>query len=262
MFDKMKNTSLSIFVFLFLGCSLGVSLPGIQEKSLSRDINNTYKRILNGISPAHKNKLLSAVKSYEQKISSLDKGYNYYLLAEKTIQNLYPAKSSSIDMSKAAFVVLVNATNDMDDDIRRIMDEIKKMTAAKQRVRENINELTSRISEEMNNPPDSEDIENEPVGTKETEKRANLSQTKIEPKMEITPKYKIKFYKTPAIKPNPDLNKMPLNELKRKLQQSNEELKILVDLDKATKSASYKLSEKRNKLVQTVFDLSKKVKDH
>lgn len=126
-----------------MGCSLGVSLPDVQKKSLSQDINNTYKRILNGTSPSHKNKLLSAVRSYEQKISSLDKGYDYYLLAEKTIQNLYPAKSSSIDMSEAA-----------------------------------------------------------------------------------------------------------------------EELRILVDLDKAKKSALYKSSEKRNKLVQTVFDLSKKVKDH
>jgi hypothetical protein len=235
------------------------NLPGYQEMRLSQDINNLYKRIYNRIPSSHKNKVLLAVKSYEERISSVDTGHDYYLLAERTIQNFFPTTASSIDMSQAVFVVLVKATNDMDDDIRAIMDEIKKMTAAKQKLRDKTKELNSWISEEMSDTPDSEDIENEPVSSKETDKRPYLNRTKIDPKMRITHNYKVKFYETPVIKPNPNLNKMPLNELKKRLQQSNEELRILINVDNATRSALRPLSEKRNKLIQIVLNLSKKV---
>jgi putative addiction module CopG family antidote len=70
---------------------------------------------------------------------------------------------SGMDVSEAAFMVLALATKDMDDDIKLIMSEIKGMTAAKAKLREQINDLNRWISEEMGKHESSPDIANEPV---------------------------------------------------------------------------------------------------
>jgi len=65
---------------------------------------------------------------------------------------------SSMDVSEAAFLVMMMATKDMDDDIREIMAEIKAMTAAKRKLRELISELNRWISQEMSKRRESENL--------------------------------------------------------------------------------------------------------
>ena len=214
----MKKKFLNIFVAIFLGSLTVSSLPGLQGKKSSQDLNNLYQRIFNRITPSDKNKVLLAVKSYEQRISSVDRNNDYYSLAERSIQNFLPAGLSNMDVSEAAFLVMMMATKDMDDDIRMIMEEIKKMTAAKQKMRELIKEMNKWISENMSNHPDSDDIDLDKVtgGKEDTKKKSLISRTEMYPKMKITPNYKVKYYKSPVTKPNPNLGKLSLDEIKKR----------------------------------------------
>jgi len=70
---------------------------------------------------------------------------------------------SAMDVSEAAFLVMMMATKDMDDDIRMIMAEIKAMTAAKNKLRELINDLNRWISQEMSGHRGSENLDLEEV---------------------------------------------------------------------------------------------------
>ena len=70
---------------------------------------------------------------------------------------------AGMDVSEAAFLVMMMATKDMDDDIRLILAEIKAMTRAKQRLRELIRDLNQWISRVMSEICDSKNIDLEKV---------------------------------------------------------------------------------------------------
>lgn len=70
---------------------------------------------------------------------------------------------ANMDVSEAAFIVMMMTTKDMDDDIRLILAEIKAMTQAKQRLREFIKDLNQWISREMSKHPNSKNIDLEKV---------------------------------------------------------------------------------------------------
>lgn len=251
---KPRFSKIVIFIiFVFLTAS---GLPGLQAKRLSEDINTLYQRIYKRIPSTDKDKVLLAVKSFEQQISSLEREHNYNMLAEKTIRNFLSADLSGMDVSEAAFIVMMMATKDMDDDIRLIMQEIKAMTAAKQKLRELIKELNAWISEEMNNSAEeSEDIDLDKV----SQQRDGSSQIKINPEIGITPNYKVKYFKTPVIKRILNIKRMPFNELKRKVKQMDEDLKALIEMNEALRLIFHLLSERQTKLIQIILNLSKKI---
>jgi len=260
----MKNLSLKFLIILILA-SLAVSgLQGLPGKNSSQDRNGLYHRILNRMSPPERDKIPFVVKSIELKISSVDRDFNYYSMAEREIKNSLPNRPLSIIMDEFVFVAVVEATKDMDDDIRQIMQEIKTMTAAKQKLRETIKELNKWISQEMNNPSDPDEVDLDKVSNrgKNKQKRLDLDRTKIFPKMEVTSNFKVKFYKTPNIESVTISSRMSLNELKKRREYSNEELKFLLEAEEATQEALRPLNEKRNKLRQLIEHLKKKLQDH
>jgi hypothetical protein len=108
--------------------------------------------------------------------------------------------------------------------------------------------------------PDSEDVDLDKVsgGGEDSTKNPSLNSSKISPKMETTPNYKVKYYKSPVTMPHPNRGTMTLIELKRRLQQSDEELKILFKMDGTTREALRSLVKKRDKLFQLILDLTKK----
>ena len=61
------------------------------------------------------------------------------------------------DIEAMAFIVLMQATNDMDKDLHMIMDEVKAMTAAKQKLRELISkvirDITANVGQKDKKPP-------------------------------------------------------------------------------------------------------------
>jgi vacuolar-type H+-ATPase subunit I/STV1 len=70
---------------------------------------------------------------------------------------------SGMDVSEAAFIIMMSATKDMDDDVRLIMAEIKAMTAAKADLRERIKDLNEWIVDEMTRHESSRNIRNETI---------------------------------------------------------------------------------------------------
>lgn len=252
----MKPRFLKIVIFIIFISLTATGFPDLQVKRLSKDINILYQRIFKRIPSTDKNKVLLAVKNFEQQISSLEREHAYYLLAEKTILQFLPARPSGMDVNEAAFIVMMMSTKDMDDDIRLIMAEIKAMTAAKQKMRDLIKELNEWISEEMKNSVgEDEDIDLDEV----SQQRDDLSRIKINQEIGITSNYKVKYFKTPVIKRIPNMKKMPLNQLKRKQKQMDEDLKTLIEMDEALRLKLRLLSERQTKLIQIISNLSKKI---
>ena len=55
-----------------------------------------------------------------------------------------------IDVSEAAFMVLMQATKDMDNDIRDMMDEVKAFTSAKQKLRDLLTRVNQDVAKNAN----------------------------------------------------------------------------------------------------------------
>ena len=53
---------------------------------------------------------------------------------------------SDSDIEAVAFIVMMQATNDMDKDLKAIMDEVKSMTAAKAKLRDLINQVNKDVA--------------------------------------------------------------------------------------------------------------------
>jgi hypothetical protein len=53
---------------------------------------------------------------------------------------------SDSDLEAVAFIVMMQATNDMDKDLKAIMDEVKSMTAAKAKLRDLINQVNKDVA--------------------------------------------------------------------------------------------------------------------
>jgi hypothetical protein len=162
-----------------------------------------------------------------------------------------------MDIAEAAFIVMIMATKDMDDDIRMIMVEIKAMNAAKQKLRELTNELNGWISQEMSKHAGSEDIDNERVaGSKTTAyplRRITLD-TKTSPVIHL------EYFKAPTIPPLPPRNpgltvsglKSMLDDLKGKLDSMNE-------MSEMTSLRLQMTMDRRSKIIQTLSNIMKKI---
>ncbi len=85
------------------------------------------------------------------KASAIAAGKDLATLEKETaLDRIFSAAGiSGMEASEAAFLVLAMATNDMDDDLRMIMAEIKATNAAKQKLRDQIKDLNEWISEVM-----------------------------------------------------------------------------------------------------------------
>src|SRR5512141_1293383 len=57
----------------------------------------------------------------------------------------YPESANS-DIAASAFIVLMQATQDMDQDLKMIMAEVKAMTSAKQKLRELISKVNQDVA--------------------------------------------------------------------------------------------------------------------
>ena len=69
-------------------------------------------------------------------------------IADIAISNL---DNPGQDIDALAFIVLVNAANDMDKDLQEIMGEVKAMTNAKQKLRDLINLVNKDVADEADN---------------------------------------------------------------------------------------------------------------
>jgi len=164
---------------------------------------------------------------------------------------------SRMDVSEAAFIVMSMATKDMDDDIRMIMAEIKAMTAAKQRLRDKINDINRWISEEMSKRPGSSDIQNEPASGART---PSLHARRAAPAWHTSPVIRLQYAKAPVVAPlprrNPGLSVAELKDLQDDVEGNLDELN---ELSEMTSLRLQMTMDRRSKFISTLSRMMKKI---
>ncbi len=175
---------------------------------------------------------------------------------------------SRMDIAEAAFIIMIMATKDMDDDIRMIMAEIKAMNAAKQKLRDMIKELNGWIPQEMSKHAGSEDIDSEKAATSGTKARApRLSaKTPAPPVRRMTletktsPMIHLEYVKTPIIPPLPPRNSgLTVSGLKSLLDDIKGKLDGLNEMSEMTSLRLQMTMDRRSKFIQTLSNIMKKI---
>jgi hypothetical protein len=162
---------------------------------------------------------------------------------------------AAADVSEAAFIVMAMAVEDMDDDIRMIMAEIKAMNSAKQKMRDRIKELNGWISQEMSTHPGTKDI-----GDEKGAKMPALPVRRAPFETKTSPVILLEYVKAPAVpplpprKPGPSLSglRLLLNDLKGTLDGLNE-------MSEMTSLRLQLTMDRRSKIIQTLSNIMKKI---
>ena len=219
------------------------------------------------LQPSGLRKLETMARALAPKIATGDDFDSLRAQAEREVAASF-ARLSQMDIAEAAFIVMIMATKDMDDDIRMIMVEIKAMNAAKQKLRELTKELNGWISQEMSKHPGSEDIDNEKVAGSKTKASAARPTAKATapPLRRITldtktsPVIHLEYVKAPTIPPLPPRNpgltvsglKSMLDDLKGKLDSMNE-------MSEMTSLRLQMTMDRRSKFIETLSNIMKKI---
>jgi len=239
--------------FFILICFI-IPLHSVQKlKQVDRRYFSQYRQISAKLSPSTRRMIMGALRQFRGGILPLHRGVDVQKALDRALGAVPRGK---MDVSKAAFLVMMEATRDMDDDIRMIMAEIKKMTKAKQKIRDLIKDLNQWISKEMSKHITSaEDINNQPVSPSNTGHKSRM----FKARKLFTPKYKVPYYKAPPMKPIPHLNRLPVKQLRQLLKVKNQELKYLEKLFEAISLRLKLLMDRRAKLIQILANCHKKI---
>jgi hypothetical protein len=187
--------------------------------------------------------------------------------AEAEVIAAYPALGS-MDVSEAAFIVLSMAAEDMDEDIRLVIAEIKAMNAAKQKMRDMIKDLNEWISQEMSKQPGSKDIDNGNAAGSKTSSRAPQPPAKPSPvpvrritlETRASPVARLEYVKAPAVPPlpprNPGLSAAALGAL---LDDVEGNLDGMNEMSEMTSLRLQTTMDRRSKFIETLSNLMKKI---
>jgi len=208
------------------------------------------------LQPSGLRKLETMARALAPKIATGDDFDSLRAQAEREVAASF-ARLSQMDIAEAAFIVMIMATKDMDDDIHMIMVEIKAMNAAKQKLRELIKELNGWISQEMSKHPGSEDIGNERVaGSKTT--AYPLRRITLETK--TSPVLHLEYVKTPVIPPLPPRNPgLTVSGLKSLLDNIKGNLDGMNEMSEATSLRLQMTMDRRSKFIETLSNIMKKI---
>ena len=208
------------------------------------------------LQPSGLRKLETMARALAPKIATGDDFDSLRAQAEREVAASF-ARLSQMDIAEAAFIVMIMATKDMDDDIHMIMVEIKAMNAAKQKLRELIKELNGWISQEMSKHPGSEDIDNERVaGSKTT--AYPLRRITLETK--TSPVLHLEYVKTPVIPPLPPRNPgLTVSGLKSLLDNIKGNLDGMNEMSEATSLRLQMTMDRRSKFIETLSNIMKKI---
>ena len=176
---------------------------------------------------------------------------------------------SAPDVSEAAFIVMAMATKDMDDDIRMVMAEIKAMTAAKQKLRDQVQQVVQWINQEVAKDRERpETSEPKKVGAPGAKPR--LSEKPRPPMSTLvhgtflekasSPIIHLDYVKAPVIPPLPPQDsgttiqglKSLLDDLKGRLDGMNE-------MSEMTSLRLQMTMDRRTKFIETLSNIMKKI---
>jgi hypothetical protein len=176
--------------------------------------------------------------------------------AEQDVTRTYPGLAAT-DVSETAFFVLAMATEDMDDDIRQVMAEIRAMNAAKQKLRGSIKELNGWISEEMSKPAGTGNPEHEKVerpGTPPPLPRRMAFETRTSPVIHL------EYAKASAVPPLPSRRPgLTAAALRALLSDAQKDLDVLNEMSEMNSLRLQMTMDRRAKFIQTLSNLIKKL---
>jgi len=176
---------------------------------------------------------------------------------------------SAPDVSEAAFIVMAMATKDMDDDIRIVMAEIKAMTAAKQKLRDQVQQVVSWINQEVAKDRERPET-SEPKKAGAPGAKPRLSEKPRPPMSALvhgaflekasSPIIHLDYVKAPVVPPLPPQDsgttiqglKFLLNDLKGRLDGMNE-------MSEMTSLRLQMTMDRRSKFIQTLSNIMKKM---
>lgn len=162
-----------------------------------------------------------------------------------------------MDLSEAAFIVLAMAVEDMDEDLRMIIAELKAVNAAKRKLRDLIKQLNDWISSEMAKlakaGKEPSDIENSRVSRKDPPYQGIVF-TKT-----YSPVVHLEYISAPVIPPLPPRSSgVSVRELKDLRGDLKAKLDTLNELSEMTSLRLQMAMDRRSKFISTLSEMMKK----
>lgn len=196
------------------------------------------------------------------KASAIAEGKDFAALEKETaMDRLFSAAGiAGLDASEAAFLVLAMATKDMDEDLRTIMAEIRATNAAKQKLREQINDLKKWLSEKTGQAGDNAKVSGKPPVT------AARTQPMVPPVRPVplqkvsSPVIRFEYVKAPVIPPLPPRDSdVSVASLKARLAEIQGQLDGLNELSEMTSLRLQMTMDRRSKFITTLSQMMKKM---
>jgi hypothetical protein len=144
-------------IIVVIGCSLAFSIPVKPQHAETQKVRQSPASEVKAI-PPEMTRRFAELRPKLQPTASAWVNQQAHALAQKTAPDL-PALEIAIrgrfadgnnlsdsDIEAVAFIVMMEATNDMDKDLKAIMDDLKSMTAAKAKLRDLINQVNKDVA--------------------------------------------------------------------------------------------------------------------
>jgi putative addiction module CopG family antidote len=172
------------------------------------------------------------------------------LHAQVAMTGKFPSVLAGVDVSEAAFLVMLMATKDMDDDIRTIMQEIKALTAAKQKLRQLIRKVDRDV---VNNYGQKEPLSYLPDGMSSEEAYHGAQMPIPDPQAEGGVKFiQVDLYAGKIV--GPAHLRSILDDLKGQLDGMNE-------MSEMTSLRLQMILDRRSKFISTLSNIMKKMSE-
>jgi hypothetical protein len=221
---------------------------------VDQTISRKAERMLGMVPASGKQKLIRAVAAFERRAETSDAQSGAVAAVISQFSSL-----GSMDVSEAVFLVLMMATQDMDDDIRMIMAEISAMQAAKQKLRDLIRDLNDWISKEMSQGKSSSDINNATTSSGPQVRRvegAPLTRT-ISASL-TTPHFRVPYPRAPVIRFR-DCRQLSPPELQKEGDELNAQLDSVNETSAMTSLRKQMMMDRRSKFIQTLSSIMRKI---
>jgi hypothetical protein len=177
-------------------------------------------------------------------------------LARQAAVSLLPAVAPAADIEVVAFLVLLQASRDMDRDLHEIMDQVKALSLVKQQVRSQLTEVETVLKQR-----------GEPTGTAAAEPPAATRRgaAPVAAAKARSPVLHIEYFRPPVPARLPeDLQRLPTAELQdwaRQLHGQRDSLDALAEMSEMESLRLQMAMDRRSKFVQALSNLEKKMSD-
>jgi len=215
------------------------SLPPI-----SQDLMNQEEQIKRLMSPSSQKNLAQSVSDFEVLAYGIENEQGLTDAASETVQNLYEdGKLGAINIDKASFLVILNAVDEMDEDIKVILDEIEEMQLTQQEIAD----FKSKLAEYSDGSAD-------PVLAGDLEE----FRYKYNTEWDKTPNLSLEYIRTPQIKLR-SLNKIEKENLAAEIQALNALSDGLNDISEIVQLKLQMAMDRRAKYISTLSAIMTKI---